>query len=451
MEKQYDIIVVGSGQGGKPLATAFAEKGKKTLLLEKDKVGGTCINVGCTPTKTMVASAKAAHMAKCARKFGVNAAFEGVDIKKIIERKNGIVTSFRTSSQKHLEEMDNLDLVFGSGRFSDPNTIVAENLTATAPLIVLNTGARAMIPKIEGLENVPYLDSTSIMEVETLPEHLVIIGSSYIALEFGQMFARFGSKVTVLARGERLITREDPDISKAMKEVLEKEGMNFVFNAKVEGVKKGVEVMLEGQKSIQGSHLLIATGRTPNTEDLDLEKAGIQTDERGFISVNEKLQTSCAHIYAIGDVKGGPAFTHISYDDYRIVRDNLLEGKNRTLTGRMVPYTVFTDPQLGRIGLSEEEAKKSGTAHHVVKMPMSYVARAIEVGETAGMMKAIVHSETDEILGAAIFGIEGGELMSMIEIAMMGKLTSRSLREAIFAHPTLAEGFNNLFAMPIAD
>lgn len=451
MEKKYDVIVVGSGQGGKPLATAFAEKGKKALLLEKDKVGGTCINVGCTPTKTMVASAKAAHMAKCAPEFGVDAVFKGVDIKKIIERKNQIVTSFRTSSQKHLEEMDNLDLVFGTGRFSDPNTLVAGDLIAKAPLIVLNTGARAMIPKIEGLKNVPYLDSTSIMEVDTLPEHLIIIGSSYIALEFGQMFARFGSKVTVLARGDRLITREDPDISKSMQEMLEKEGMTFVFNAKVQGVKKGVEVMLEGEKSVQGSHLLIATGRTPNTEDLDLEKAGVQTDERGFIRVNEKLETSCPHIYAIGDVKGGPAFTHISYDDYRIVRDNLLEGKNHTPSERMVPYTVFTDPQLGRIGLSEEEAKKSGVPYQVFKMPMSYVARAIEVGETEGMMKAIVHRETDEILGAAIFGIEGGELMSMIEIAMMGKVTCQALREGIFAHPTLAEGFNNLFAMPVAD
>jgi len=451
MEKQYDIIVVGSGQGGKPLATAFAEKGKKTLLLEKDKVGGTCINVGCTPTKTMVASAKAAHMAKCAPKFGVDAPFEGVDIKKIIERKNRIVTSFRTSSQKHLEELDNLDLVFGSGRFFDPNTILAGDLIAKAPLIVLNTGARAMIPKIEGLEDVPYLDSTSIMEVETLPDHLLIIGSSYIALEFGQMFARFGSRVTILARSERLITSEDPDIAKGMKEMLEKEGVEFVFNAKVHGVKKGVEVVLEGQKCIQGSHLLIATGRKPNTEDLDLEKAGIQTDERGFVTVNEKLQTSCPHIYAIGDMKGGPAFTHISYDDYRVVRDDLLEGKNHAVTGRMVPYTVFTDPQLGRIGLSEEEAKKKGIPHKVFKMPMSDVARAIEVGETNGMMKAIVHQETDEILGASILGVEGGELMSMIEIAMMGKLTSKSLREAIFAHPTLAEGLNNLFAMPVAD
>ncbi|NGX26885.1 MAG: putative pyridine nucleotide-disulfide oxidoreductase RclA [Chlamydiae bacterium] len=445
MEEKYDLIILGSGQGGNPLATAFASKGKKVLLIEKDQVGGTCVNRGCTPTKTMVASAKAAHSAKICESLGIKASFQGVDIQKIIARKNEIVTSFRTSSQKRMEDMENLDLIFGSAHFVDPHTIAFENQTATAPLIVINTGAGPMIPKMKGLDEISYLDSTSIMEVQELPKHLIVIGSSYIALEFGQMFHRFGSKVTILARSERIITREDPDISDAMREVLEKEGLEFIFNAKVQEVKKGIEVVLEEGKSITGSHLLIATGRTPNTAELALEKAGVQTNEKGFISVNEKLQTSCPHIYAIGDVKGGPAFTHISYDDFRILQDNLLEGKDRSLKGRMVPYTVFTDPQLGRVGISEEEAKKAGIPHEALTMPMSYVARAIEIGETEGLMKAIIHKETRQILGCAILGVEGGELMSMLQIAMMGNLNAKSLHEAIFAHPTLAEGFNNLF------
>ncbi len=446
MTEKYDLIVLGSGQGGNPLANAFALKKKKVLLVEKDKVGGTCINRGCTPTKTMVASAKIAHNVRNCKTFGIQADFQSIDMQKVLERKNQIVASFRASSQKRMEEMENLDLVFGSAHFVDPHTIAIEDKTATAPLIVINTGAHPMIPGTKGLEEVPFLDSTSILEVNELPEHLIVIGSSYIALEFGQMFRRFGSKVTILARSERILKREDPDISDAMRKILEKEGITFLFNAKVEEVKKGIEVVLEGGKSIQGSHLLIATGRTPNTRELSLEKAGIQIDEKGFIPVNDQLQTSCPHIYVIGDVKGGPAFTHISYDDFRILQDNLLEGKNRTVAGRMVPYTVFTDPQLGRVGMSEEEAKKAGIPHEVVTIPMNYVARAIEIGETEGLMKAVIHKETDTILGCAILGVEGGELMAMLQIAMMGNVPTHLLREAIFAHPTLAESLNTLFS-----
>lgn len=306
-----------------------------------------------------------------------------------------------------------------------------------------------MVPKIEGLDGIPYLDSTSIMELAELPEHLIVIGSSYIALEFGQMFRRFGSNVTVLARGDRLVTREDPDISEALRGVLEKEGIEFCFNADIKDVLKDAEkivVNLSSSKSLSGSHLLIATGRLPNTEDLHLEKASIVKDKRGFIQVDEKLQTSTPNIYALGDVKGGPAFTHISYDDYRILEANLLKGENRSTKGRAIPYTVYTDPQLGRIGLSEEEAKKANISYKLMKIPMSYVARAIELQEDSGIMKALIDEKTGRILGCTILGVEGGEIMSMIQIAMMGKLHYKELAQATFAHPSLAESLNTLFS-----
>jgi len=443
MEGKYDLIILGSGQGGNPLARAFASSGKKVLLIEKDQVGGTCINRGCTPTKTMVASAKAAYLVKKCADFGVEGSFHGVDIQKIIDRKNEIVTSFRASSQKKMEEMEHLDLIFDTARFLDPHTIVLKNQTVSAPLIVINTGARPMIPK--EYENIPYLDSTSILDVDTLPKHLIVIGSSYIALEFGQMFSRFGSKVTILARSDRIVTREDPDISTAMQEILQDEGIEFIFNAKVQEVSQEIEVTLEGGKKIQGTHLLVATGRSPNTHELNLDKAGVKVDDKGFISVDEKLQTSCPHIYAMGDIKGGPAFTHISYDDYRILQDNLLKGENRSLKERMVPYVVFTDPQLGRIGISEEEAKAKNIPYKIHKIPMNYIARAIEIGRTEGLIKAVVCKDTNQILGCTVLGVEGGELMSMLEIAMMGNLTAEALQNAIFAHPTLAEGLNTLF------
>jgi len=443
MEGKYDLIILGSGQGGNPLARAFASSGKKVLLIEKDQVGGTCINRGCTPTKTMVASAKAAYLVKKCADFGVEGSFHGVDIQKIIDRKNEIVTSFRASSQKKMEEMEHLDLIFDTARFLDPHTIALKNQTVSAPLIVINTGARPMIPK--EYENIPYLDSTSILDVDTLPKHLIVIGSSYIALEFGQMFSRFGSKVTILARSDRIVTREDPDISTAMQEILQDEGIEFIFNAKVQEVSQEIEVTLEGGKKIQGTHLLVATGRSPNTHELNLDKAGVKVDDKGFISVDEKLQTSCPHIYAMGDIKGGPAFTHISYDDYRILQDNLLKGENRSLKERMVPYVVFTDPQLGRIGISEEEAKAKNIPYKIHKIPMNYIARAIEIGRTEGLIKAVVCKDTNQILGCTVLGVEGGELMSMLEIAMMGNLTAEALQNAIFAHPTLAEGLNTLF------
>jgi pyruvate/2-oxoglutarate dehydrogenase complex dihydrolipoamide dehydrogenase (E3) component len=444
----YEAIIIGSGQGGKPLAFDFANTGKKVLLIEKDAVGGTCVNRGCTPTKTMVASAKIAYQTQRLELFGIEGSFNKINIQKVIARKQKIVDSFRISSEKKIETNPNLDLVYGIAKFLDPNQIQVGDKIYSAPLIFINTGADPATLAIDGLDQIQPLNSTSIMEVSELPLHLIIIGSSYIALEFGQMFRRFGSDVSIIARGDRLITREDPDISDEVKKILEDEKIAFHFNAQVKKVSKGIKVVLDSGQILTGSHLLIATGRTPSTKDLNLEAAGVAVDEKGFIKANDKLQTSQPHIYVIGDVKGGPAFTHISYDDYRILRDNLLHGKNQTIKNRLVPYTVFMDPQLGRVGISEEEAKKKNIPHLVFKMPMNYVARALEIDETRGLMKVIVHKETEEILGCAILGTEGGEVMSMIEIAMMGKMSYKKLKEGTFAHPTLAEALNTVLSLP---
>jgi len=443
----YEAIVIGSGQGGKPLAFAFADAGKKTLLIEKDAIGGTCINRGCTPTKTMVASAKVAYQAKRLKLFGIEGSFERTNIQKVIARKQKIVDSFRRSSEKKIEQNPNLDLVYGIAKFLDPHRIQVGNTNYSASLIVINTGAEPTILSIDGIDQIEPLNSTTIMEVKELPKHLIIIGSSYIALEFGQMFRRFGSEVSVIARSDRILTREDPDVSEEVKKILEDEGIAFYFHSQAMRVSKGIEVELDTEKKVIGSHLLIATGRTPCSRDLHLEAASVEVDQGGFIQVNDKLQTSQPNIYAIGDVKGGPAFTHISYDDYRILRDNLLFGQNLTIKDRFVPYTVFIDPQLGRVGLSEEEAKKKQIPHLIFKMPMTYVARALEIDEAKGLMKVIVHKETEEILGCSILGTEGGEVMSMIEIAMMGNMSYKKLKEGIFAHPTLAEALNTLFSL----
>jgi len=433
----------------------FANKGKKTLLIEKQAIGGTCINRGCTPTKTMVASSKAAFQARRMDLFGVQGVFHSMDMKKVTDRKDSLVASFRNSSQKRMEETLHLDLFFGKAHFIDSHTLEISNNNHTETIkgdvIVVNTGGRPMIPRLKGIESIPYLDSTTIMELNEVPKHLIVIGGGYISLEFSQMFRRFGSKITVIQRSERLLKKEDPDLVEELKKILVEDGIEFLFNASIQEISKENQQLTvrvstpEDESLLEGSHLLVAAGRVPNTEDLNLSAAGIEVDERGFIPVNDHLQTKIPHIYAIGDVKGGPAFTHISYDDFRILRDNLFEESKRTTKDRLVPYTIFTDPQFGRVGLSEEEAKKANIPYKVAKMPMNYVARALEIDEDRGLMKIIVHEKTSEILGCGILGVEGGEIMSMIEIAMMGKLPYQMLQNAIFAHPTLAESLNNLF------
>ena len=457
-QQSYDVIVIGAGQGGGPLATAFAAAGRRVALVEREHVGGTCINVGCTPTKTMVASARVAYLTRRAADYGVQTGSTALDLRVVRGRKRDIVESFREGSESGIREADNVDLLLGEARFTGADTIDVtltdggvKHLSATA--IVIDSGGRPTVPDLDGLDAIPFLDSTSIMELDELPEHLLVLGGGYVALEFAQMFRRFGSQVTVVQRGEQLVGREDADVADAVAGILREDGIEVLLGADTlrVGSGPGGEIALtvraaEGEQTLTGSHLLVAVGRTPNTDRLNLGAAGVATDKRGYIQVNERLETTVSGIYAIGDVNGGPAFTHISYDDFRILRTNLIGGGDATTTDRLVPYVMYIDPQLGRVGLSEREASEQGRNVRVASMPMSSVARAIEVDETRGFMKAIVDADTQQILGCAVLGIEGGEVMSMLQLAMMGRLPYTSLRDAVFAHPTLAESLNNLFA-----
>jgi pyruvate/2-oxoglutarate dehydrogenase complex dihydrolipoamide dehydrogenase (E3) component len=456
-QDHYQAIVIGSGQGGTPLAGACAAAGWRTALIERTHVGGTCVNEGCTPTKTMVASARVAHLARRGGDYGVSAGDIHIDMSRVRQRKRDIVDSFRNGSQKKLESTPNLDLIFGQASFAAAKTINVHgkdgsHRALSADQLFINAGARPSVPKLAGLADVSFLDSTSIMELDTVPEHLLVLGGGYIGLEFSQLFRRLGSKVTILQSAGQLMIREDPDIAEAIQGILQQDGIEILLNSKAEHAGNvGAQIELtvsggNGSRTLRGSHLLVATGRTPNTETLNLTAAGIMTDEHGFIQVNENLQTNIPGIYALGDIKGGPAFTHISYDDFRILRTNLIEKGNATTRDRLVPYTMFIDPQLGRVGLTETQARSQGKKVRIAKMPMSYVARAIEVDETRGFIKAIVDAETEQILGAAVLGIEGGEIMALFEVAMMGHLPFTALREGIFAHPTLAESLNNLFS-----
>jgi len=451
---RYDAIVIGTGQGGKPLAQAFARAGRPAAIIEREYVGGSCVNVGCTPTKTMVASARVAYLARRAAEFGVRTGPVSVDQTVVRKRKRDIVESFSGGNRRGLESTDGLDLVMGEASFTGPNELEVRGETRrlTADTIFINTGLRPEVPDIPGLDTVDYLDSTSVMELGEVPEHLIVLGGGYIGLEFGQMFRRFGAEVTVVQRGPRLMPREDEDVSEEIGAILREEGLEILVESRpvrASGADGGVELELEGPggaRTFGGSHLLVATGRRPNTDGLNLEAAGVEVDGRGFIPVDERLETSVPGIYAMGDVNGGPAFTHISYDDYRLLAANLLDGGDLTTEGRLVPYTLYTDPQLGRVGLTEREARDRGLDFQVAKMPMTHVARALESDESRGFMKAIVDSASGRILGCAVLGMEGGELMSMIQIAMMGDLPYTALRDAIFAHPALAESLNNLFS-----
>ena len=452
----YRAIVIGSGQGANPLVAALAGAGWRTALIEREHVGGTCINVGCTPTKTMVASGRVAYLAKRGADYGVHTGEISVDMVKVRERKRKIVDSFRGGSQSRLEKTENLDLIFGEASFTAPKTVVVKlkgggERTLTADQILINAGCRPSRPSIDGLKDVPYLDSTSIMELDRVPEHLIVLGGGYVGLEFGQLFRRLGARVTIVQSGAQLLGREDADVAEEITKILREDGVDVRLNARAEKVSKSGEKIAvgvrdsAGTRNVEGTHLLVAIGRSPNSDWLNLAAAGIAADEHGYIQVNDKLETNVPGVFALGDIKGGPAFTHISYDDFRILRTNLLEKGNASIAGRLVPYTVFIDPQLGRIGMTEAEAREKKLEIRVAKMPMNYVARALEVDETRGFMKAVVDAKSNQILGAAVLGIEGGEIMSQIQLAMMGRLPYTTLRDGVFAHPTLAESLNNLF------
>ena len=452
----YDAIVIGSGQGGTPLAKALAKAGRKTALIERGDIGGTCVNVGCTPTKTMFNSARVAYLARRSAEYGVHAGAVTVNMGEVRARKQGVVDSFRDGGLRGIEQTSGLDLFKGEASFTGSHSIEVSlndggRVTLAAEKIFINIGGRPATPEIEGIAGIPYLDSTSIMELDELPEHLLVLGGGYIGLEFGQMFRRYGSRVTIIQRGERLLNREDPDVADEIAKILREDGITVLLSSeatRAEPRSGGLRLTVrtpDGEQIIDGSHLLAAAGRTPNTDSLNLSAAGIETDKHGSVKVNDRLETNVPGVYAIGDVKGGPQFTHISYDDFRIIRANLIEGGNASIDDRLVPYTVFIDPQLGRVGLTETEARARGLNIRVATMPMSHVARAIEMSETRGFIKAVVDADTNHILGCAVLGVEGGELMSMIEIAMMGRLPYTVLKDAIFAHPTLAESLNNLF------
>ena len=455
--QEYECIVIGSGQGGTPLARTLAGAGKSTALVEERHVGGTCVNEGCTPTKTMVASARVAYLAGRAGDYGVVTGAVTVDMKAVRKRKRDIVESFRSGSEKRLEEQKNLSLLRGRARFVAPRTLEVESddgssLQLKGGQIFIDTGTRPALPPLPGLDKIEYLDSTSIMELEEIPSHLLVIGGGYVGLEFGQMFRRFGSEVSIVQRRSQLLPREDPDVADEVLKILREDGIEVLLDSDARSVRRDssggavLEVEAAGkQRELRCSHLLIAAGRVPNTDSLDLDKTGVDTDNRGFITVNERLETSAPGVYALGDVKGGPAFTHISYDDFRVLQANLLGEGGRTTHDRPVPYVVYIDPQLGRVGLSETQARDKGLRYKVAKIPMSWVARALEVDEPRGLMKAVVDEDSGRILGCAILGIQGGEIMGALQLAMMGQLPYTALRDGVFAHPTLAESLNTLF------
>ena len=456
--QSYQAIVVGTGQGGKPLAGALAEAGYRTAIIEKnDRVGGTCVLTGCTPTKTMIASARVAHLARRSSDYGVETGDVSIDLEVVRQRKRDVVDQWSGGARKGLERHDALDLIHGTARFAGPHTLEVSDDEGNgtrrleSERIFLNVGARPLVPEIGGLEDVDYLTSGSIMELAEVPDHLLVLGGGFVGLEFGQMFRRFGADVTIVEAGPGIARREDEDVSEALREILVEDGLTIRTGAKATRVaqREGrIDLVVEtdgGEETLRGSHLLVAVGRRPNTDLLNLEAAGLETDDRGNIPVDDRRRTAVDGIWALGDVTGGPPFTHTSYDDYRVIEDDLLGEGRLEASDRVLTYAVFTDPQLGRVGLTEAQAREQGYAVRVAKLPMSHVARAVETGETRGFMKAVVDADTQRILGAAVLGVEGGEIASALKIAMMGDLPHTALRDAVLPHPTFAESLNNLF------
>ena len=450
----YDAIIIGSGQAGNPLAHNLADQGWQVALIEKEHLGGSCINYGCTPTKTLVASALAAHMARRGPEFGVHTGPVQVDMAQVMARKDRIVQQWRQGQEGHVAKRPNITLYRATARFTGPHTVEADGQELTGDHIFINTGTSPRIPAIPGIQEVPYLTNRTILALTELPEHLLVLGGGYIGLEFGQIFHRLGSQVTVVVRSDAILSREDRDVSDTLREALEAEGMRFVLSSTPSQVAQDdqgrIHLTVTSQEEpgssqvLTGSHLLVATGRIPNSRELNLDAAGIQADQRGWIQVNEYLETNVPGVYALGDVKGGPAFTHISYNDFQIAYHNLFHSDRRSIRGRLVPYTLFTDPELGRVGMTEKAARAAGHNVKVGSIPMGWVARAIESNQTQGMMKVVVDGDTERILGAAILGPSGGELVQTLMVAMMADAPWTLLKGAVYIHPTLTEGFFTL-------
>ncbi|OBI53367.1 FAD-containing oxidoreductase [Mycobacterium sp. E787] len=443
MTTHFDAIIVGAGQAGPPLAGRLTAAGQRVAIVERKLIGGTCVNTGCIPTKTLVASAHAAHLARRGAEYGVGTGSVSVDMAKVKARKDDIMLADRKGVESWLEGMDGCTVVRGHARFEDPHTVSVDGDLLRADRIFLNVGGRAVVPDVPGLSDVEYLTNVSILELDTLPDHLVILGGSYIALEFAQMYRRFGARVTVVERGPRLASREDEDVSATVKEILEAEGIDIVVGADDVRIRKtstGFELTPRaGAVPIAGSHLLVAVGRQPNTDDLGLEAAGVRTDARGYIVVDDQLKTSVEHIWAMGDCNGRGAFTHTSYNDFEIVAANLLDNDPRRVSDRITTYALYIDPPLGRAGMSVSQVRASGRKALVGKRPMTRVGRAVEKGETQGFMKVVVDADTDEILGAAILGVGGDEAIHAILDVMSAKAPYTTLSRTMHIHPTVSE------------
>ncbi|TVP43219.1 MAG: FAD-containing oxidoreductase [Gemmatimonadales bacterium] len=453
--QRCDDLIIGTGQAGKPLAGALAAAGRRVVVVERGRVGGTCVVRGCTPSKTLAASARVAYLARRAADYGVMTGPVRVKMGTVRARKRAIVNDAIRGSRQGLEGHESLELICGEARFVSDRTVRIEAPGAPprrvrADRIFLNTGARPRIPEVPGLEEAGFLDSTSIMELGEVPDHLVVLGGGVVGLEFAQMFRRFGADVTIVDKAPRLMSREDDDVSDGIVEILRDDGILVLLGVSATRVDRDahgrVRVQLEGRAgSVSGSHILIAAGRVPNTEALNLEATGLGVDAEGFVPVNDRLETGAPGIWAMGDVAGSPPSTHMAYDDFRIVRENLLGEGGASTGGRVATYTVYLDPELGRVGLTAREATEAGHRIRVAALPMSRVARAVEMGETRGFMKAVVDADSNRILGASILGVNGGEVAAVVRVAMLGDLPCTALRDVPISHPALAESLNTLF------
>lgn len=443
----WDTIIIGAGQTGVPLSTRLARAGQEVLLVERQHVGGTCVNYGCTPTKTLVASARAAQVARTAGRLGIHASDVTVDFDAVMARKRTLVEQWRSGVERTLREAgDRLTVLHGHARFAGSRSIEVAGESHTADRIVINTGARAAEPSVEGLAAIPWLDNVRLLDLEELPQHLLIVGGGFIGCEFAQLFRRFGADVTLVEPGQHLLGREDPDVSAAIEEVFREEGIRLLLSDRansVAGSAAGVKVTMNSGKRVHATHLLVATGRTPNTADLGCDAAGVKLDEQGYVVVDEQYRTSADDVFATGDVTGPPQFTHAAWDDHRLLFDVMANGASPKRSARLVPHVTYTDPQVAGVGLTEREATERGVAYELAAMPFGHIARAMETDERAGVVRILVDPRDEKIIGATIVGAEAGELIHIVHALMLVGASARVLVEGQVAHPAFAEGLQS--------